>query len=340
MGERLVRRVVAGTTVVSVAFGTPRTSDAAEPCVSLRSEGAMARAWADAVDDLRRQLGRMRTGECQPITLVLASRGDVVRIVAIGQDGRRAERDVTQPTSLAPTALGLVLALPLDASDHPAEPEAPQGTAANPPPPSPSSPSPPGSATPAADTRTIPAPRPVAGTPPRSIHAWVGLAAGGRLSAPTSISMVDVEGRADVLLGEWLFLASFRYVPLGLAPVQGVDSDVYREIAVALGAGRRFALGRDGAVDVALSPSLIAMRLETDSVPGNESADQYANDIEFRLGVSARLALPMGQRWALTLTADTDVAPASLASPRHVGTLLPFPTWTGGLRLGAMGALL
>jgi hypothetical protein len=68
--------------------------------------------------------------------------------------------------------------------------------------------------------------------------------------------------------------------------------------------------------------------------------DQYADDIEFRLGASARLAVPLGRRWALTVTADTDVAPASLPRPKQVGTLLPFPIWTGGLRLGAAGALL
>jgi hypothetical protein len=82
------------------------------------------------------------------------------------------------------------------------------------------------------------------------------------------------------------------------------------------------------------------MRVETDLVPGNESADEFASDIDFRIGASARLVVPLGTRWSLTVTADSDVSPESVFSPRRVGTLIPFPTWTGGLRLGAAGALL
>jgi hypothetical protein len=152
--------------------------------------------------------------------------------------------------------------------------------------------------------------------------------------------MLDLEGRADLFLDRWLFLASFRYVPLGLASTQGVDDDVYREIAVAIGAGRRFSLGHGASLDVAVAPSLLAMRVETDRVPGNESADEFASDIDFRLGASARLVVPLAGRWSLTVTADSDVSPQTLGGPRRVGTLIPFPTWTGGLRIGAAGALL
>lgn len=328
MGERLFGCILGGS-VVAVVLGGPRGADGAEPCVSLEAEGGMSKAWADAVDELRRQLAEIAPTECKPVTLLLASKGDVVRLVALRQDGQRAERDLTQPSSLAPTALGLVLSLPSESSNAPRP-----SIAANA---SPSAMAPPPPAAPRPSQEAVPVEPAV---PPRPLHAWVGLAAGARISAPAAIAMVDLEGRADLFLDRWLFLASFRYVPFGLASTQGVDADVYREIAVALGFGRRFNLGSGGAVDVALSPSLIAMRLETDLLPGNESADQFANDVELRLGLSARLALPLGRRWALTLTADSDIAPASVFNPRRVGTLLPFPTWTSGVRLGASGALL
>jgi hypothetical protein len=327
MGERLARRIL-GSTALAVAMGAPQAAGAAEPCVRLEAEGEMSQAWGDAIDELRRQLAQMPPVECRPVTLVVATRGDAVLLVAVAQDGRRAERELTRPSALAPTALGLILSIPGERADA-----TPAGGSASPaprpagPPPEPPAKS---AAPPAAD----------AAPGARSLQVGVGFAAGGRVSAPAAITMVDLEGRADLFVDHWFFLASFRYVPLGLASVQGVDADVYREIAVALGAGRRFALGGGAALDVALSPALIAMRLETDVLPGNESADVYANDIELRLGASARLAVPLGRRWALTVTADTDVAPASLPSPKQVGTLLPFPTWTGGLRLGASGALL
>ncbi len=327
MGERLFGCILGGTAVV-VVLGGPRVADGAEPCVSLEAEAGISKEWADAVDELRRQLAEIAPTECKPVTLLLAAKGDIMRLVAVRQDGQRAERNLTQPSSLGPTALGLVLSLPSESSDSP------RPVAANPSAPAMAAPPP-----------TAPRPSleglPVApALPTGPIHAWVGLAAGARISAPAAIAMVDLEGRADLFLDCWLFLASFRYVPLGLASTQGVDADVYREIAVALGFGRRFNVSSGAAVDVALSPSLIAMRLETDLLPGNETADEFANDVEFRLGLSARLAMPVGRRWALTLTADSDIAPASVFNPRRVGTLLPFPTWTSGVRVGASGALL
>jgi hypothetical protein len=293
---------------------------------------SLSREWSDAIEDLRRELLRMPVTECQPVTLALSARQGAVRLVAIGQDGRRAERDLAGPSSLAATALGLVLSIPAERSRdeaHAAAVAAPPIASAPAQPPLPPAPEP-----------AAPVHAAQAASGARTLHASLGVAAGGRVSAPTAIAMADIEGRADLFLDRWLFLASFRYVPLGLASTQGVDADVYREMALALGAGRRFPLGRGAALDIAFAPSLLAMRVETDLVPGNESADEFASDIDFRIGASARLVVPLGTRWSLTVTADSDVSPESVFSPRRVGTLIPFPTWTGGLRLGAAGALL
>jgi hypothetical protein len=338
MGERLARRIL-GSTVAAMTLGAPQAARADEPCVKLEADGtdALSREWSDAIEELKRELGRMPTGECRPVTLVLAARQGTVRLVAIGQDGRRAERDLTGPSSLGSTALGLVLSIPSEPppAGQPGAAVAPPAAAATAAPAAP-----PASATPGLASLAGAAPAGQAAPAARALHASLGLEAGGRVSAPTAIAMLDIEARADLFLDRWLFLASFRYVPLGLASTQGVDSDVYREIALALGAGRRFPLGRGAALDIAVAPSLLAMRVETDLVPGNETADEFASDIDFRIGGSARLVVPLGARWSLTVTADSDVSPGSVFSPRRIGTLIPFPTWTGGLRLGAAGALL
>lgn len=268
------------------------------------------------------------------MTLTVEARDSSVRLVAIGEDGSRAERVVADPASLAPIALGLVLSIPPD--PEPREAKAPPASAAAP------APLAPGKAPPEGG-RAAEWGQPAGAAalqPAREVQAWLGASVGGRLSAPVAISMADVEGRADVLLDQWLLFAAFRYVPLGLASAQGVDSDVYREIAVSLGAGRRVHLGGNALLDAGVAPSLVAMRMETDRVAGDEGADQVANDIELRVGASFRLAVPVARRWAVTVTADADVAPGSVAAQRRVGSMPPFPTWTGGLRVGASGALL
>jgi hypothetical protein len=147
--------------------------------------------------------------------------------------------------------------------------------------------------------------------------------------------MADIEGRIDLWLDRWLLFATFHDSPVGLQSNQGVDQDAYREAGAGLGVGRRLALGT-AALDVALVPSLVAMRVEAD-LP----QDEGASDVELRIGANVRLSLPLSRGWFLSITADTDIVPNGLTSALRVDPLpVPFPSWTGGLRLGASGALM
>jgi hypothetical protein len=163
--------------------------------------------------------------------------------------------------------------------------------------------------------------------------------------------MADVEARIDVLLGRWLVFAAIRDVPLGLQVSQGVEADPYRELGAGIGVGRRFALGGATAIDVGVEPSLAVMRMEID-LPQPQPAGQegiHGDDVELRVGLFARLALPLSSAWQLSVTADTDVAPSNLFTPTRIDVpaavvldspVPPFPAWTSGLRLGMSGELL
>jgi len=265
------------------------------------------------------------------MTLTLEPADGAVRVVATAADGRRAERTVHHPASLLATALGLVMAIPTDATP-PAPPAAP--------PPSTSPPVAPPPPPPAAEARAVPpaAPRP-------AVAAWAGASAGVRLADPTNVTVLDVEARADLFLGPWLALASIRSAVASCLGRQGVDCDVYNDVSFGVGVGRRLQAGV-AAVDVALEPSVVWMRMEYDGPAGTEGPGGQGDLVTLRVDASARLAVPLGPSWALTLTIDAGLAPSMAASPTRIplpagaGDAPPFPAWTGGVRLGASGALL
>ena len=74
-------------------------------------------------------------------------------------------------------------------------------------------------------------------------------------------------------------------------------------------------------------------------VPGHESEDESVagSQVALRVDASARLAVPLGRRWALTLTVDAGLAPSLLAyrpgssfprTARRRPAPPPFPAWT------------
>jgi hypothetical protein len=181
---------------------------------------------------------------------------------------------------------------------------------------------------------------------------WLGLAAGGRVAAPTSILTLDIEAYANVLIGPWLLMASIRDVPTGFIAQQGVDEDAFREVSAGLGFGRRLFAG-DSTIDLAVRPALVAMQMEYDFPAGSRPHDIHGSDIEFGLDAIVRMSLPLGKSWAFTLTIDLEVMPSNVVTPARLdvpqGALTgapagnippPFPALTSGLRLGASGALL
>ena len=202
-------------------------------------------------------------------------------------------------------------------------------------------------ATPVVSTPARPAeagPRAPSPLPP-TLGAWAGLAAGVRLADPTGVTVLDVEARADLFLDRWLAMMTIRSAVASCLGRQGVDCDVYNDVSVGVGAGRRLRAGT-AAVDVALEPSVVWMRMEYDGGVGGESAGGQGTEVTLRVDASARLAVPLGPSWALTLTVDAGLAPSLLASPTKItlppgaGDVPAFPAWTGGVRVGASGALL
>jgi len=311
-----------GSKVIALAgglgsvFGSANALADERGCKEVRIHGDpdLQPEWADAVREASDQLDAAPRAPCVAVDVsVTPGVGAGVHVFATASDGRRTRRFVRKPSGLTPLIFGLVASIPEDVADVPQAPQAAAGGASGP------------------ANLVIAAPAPSA-----PFAVWLGLAAGGRVSQPLLLEMVDFEGRADVTVGVWSLFASLRYA---VAFTEGDDTaSTYSEVDFGLGAGRQIALGAT-LLDVAFVPSLATMRFED---PDDDDGVAHDGSVaEFRLGASVRWSVPVGRSWRVTLTADSDIAPEGLAHEVRVraGTL-PFPAWTGGLRLGASGKLL
>lgn len=323
----MIRCIVGTVTSAAVALAAPRAASADIGCGRIVVSPALPPSWADAVRDLTAQLAALPPTECRPATLAVEAVDGEVRLVAVADDGRRAERRVSRPSMLVPTALGLVILGPPEADAAPGPAPSPPAEAKAPETP---------------DTQAAPAPGPASPGPsaasiapaPRAVTVWLGLTAGARIGVPSTISMADVEGRADLRVEHLLLFVAFRDVPMGIVASQGWDTDAYRESSIGFGVGRSVPIGRY-LLDVAIAPALVTMRLSKDG-PTHLRAD----DVELRIGAVARLNIPLSPNWRLTLAADTDIIPDFLKSEDRIGTLPAFPSWTSGVSVGIAGALL
>jgi len=170
-----------------------------------------------------------------------------------------------------------------------------------------------------------------------------------RLTAPTGVTVLDVEARADLFVDRWLFMSSLRSAAASCLGAQGVDCDVYNDVSLGVGVGRRARAGA-AAFDFSLEPSMVWMHMEYDVSPSSETQSVAGSEVTLRVDTSARLAVPLSESWALTVTVDVGLAPAMLSTTRldlppnlSATTAAPtpaFPAWTGAVRVGASGALL
>lgn len=320
---------------LSALMMIPLRAAATEPpeaCAAVRvvESGALAPAWRSAVASLRAEVRRLRPAECVEITLVVRPEKDGALLTASAIDGRRGERAIGRPASLVSVALGLIASVPAEesataaaSSTAPSPTQATQAGDA----PSPAELPPPDPPAPPARTE--------AKAPP-SVHLEAALAAGGRFGFPTRIAMADLEARADAVAGAWLVIATARFAPFG-ARLSGraIPGFAYDEVVLGVGFGRRWVAG-DAALDVTLSPELAVMTeegdLPTDGTGGTDAAA--------RLAAAARLHLPFAQRFKPTLSVDAELVPSTRAALRVDAALPPLPTWTLGLRAGAVGELL
>jgi hypothetical protein len=325
-------RIIAGTAGVAIALQSPGKAIAEEPCARVVSHPDLPAEWSTAADELRKQLTMLPPAECQPMTLLIEPQGDGVRIAATTPDGRHAARGVSHPESLVAVGLGLVMTIPAEGASPRPLPSSP--------PPSPAVATPAQPADPALEAHAIHA-------APANLALWVGLSSGLRLAAPISLSALDVEARADLFLNRWLLMLTIRSAIVSCLGKQGIDCDVYNDVSVGFGLGHRFHAGGPD-VDLGFQPSLVVMHMEYEPTTGGQAV--VGSDVVLRLDASSRLAIPIGQGWALTVTLDGGLAPSLLANPAvlplppgtSLGTEPPpaFPAWSGGVRIGLSGALL
>jgi hypothetical protein len=158
--------------------------------------------------------------------------------------------------------------------------------------------------------------------------------------------VVSVEGRLDLIFDRWLLLSTIRSALVSCLGGQGVDCDVYNDVSFGVGVGRRLRAGT-AAVDFAFEPSVVWMHMEYDAPGASEAQSVAGSEVALRIDASARLAVPLADGWALTLTVDAGLAPTMLRTtrvelPANLAGVAapPFPAWTGGLRVGASGVLL
>lgn len=254
-----------------------------------------------------------------------------MRIVAVTRDGRRAERIVGSAESLVARALGLLMTIPALQPPVQAEGPAPRTPVVS-------------EAQPATPVAAL-----ANATAPRATELWAGLSGGIRLAAPTSLSVLDIEARADILFDRWLMLVSLQSSLVSCLGQQGVDCDVYNDVSLGAGVGRRFQVGGPD-IDIAFAPSVVVMHMEYDGAGGAEGQALQGTEVALRFDASARLAVPINPHWVLTFTLDGGLAPSMLTSPTRLSLPAgaaagaqqppPFPAWSGGVRLGASGALL
>ncbi len=300
----------------------PLARAAAPPasCNAVRvvESGELAAAWGPAVSALRAQVARLSPAECTDVTLVVQAQRGGVLLTASTSDGRRGERALSRPASLVPVALGLIASVPPEESTEspPTPEEAPTPTALPPP----DAPAPP--------VRTE-------SRPPPTVHLDVALSAGGRFGFPTRVGMAELEARADAVADSWLVAASARFAPFGAHLGAAIPGYAYDEVVLGLGFGRRWTAGA-AALDVTVSPELAVMTEEGD-LPADGTG---GTDSEVRVAAAARVHVPLGDRWKPSLTLDAELAPLARAPLRVDAALPPLPTWTLGLRAGAVGDLL
>jgi hypothetical protein len=321
MNDVRLRLVVAVSAGLAVVAGV-RGARAGEPCARLDTSHDLPLQWQEAEQDLAAQLSSLPPAPCTAVTLSIESIDGAVRVVAQAADRRRAVRNVSDPSLLVATALGLVISIPPDEAAPAASPLA--------------SSNPPAVTVSVARRATLSADAvaPVAAAPSRAASVWLGVALGARYGVPSSVRMAAVEASADLRIDRLLLFVSFESAPIGFVAGQGSDGDAYRESSVAFGVGRNFPLA-SCTLDLSVAPSLVTMRLGRD-VP----TPARANDVDLRIGALVRLNVPVSPAWRLTFTADTDVIPDALRSAVRTDPLPAFPAWTTGLRAGVSGAIL
>ncbi len=324
----LGRMVAGGAAGVTLAVGPTVRAD--EPCALVVAPEPLATRWAGVMDDLRRQIARLPGSDCRPMTLSIVPVDGSVRVDVTTADGRHATRQVLRPDTLVATALGLLLTIPVETAAEPAAPSPARAVV-----PAPHAPT-------AAQVAPAAAP-----SPPHPVALWAGLATGVRLTAPTAVTVLDVEARVDLMFDRWIVLSTIRSAAASCLGGQGVDCDVYNDVSFGVGVGRRVRAGT-AAVDFGLEPSVVWMHMEYDAPGAPESASVAGSEVALRVDASARLAVPLAEGWALTVTADAGLAPTMLGTTRlevpaklpAMATPPPFPAWTGGVRVGVAGAFL
>src|SRR5271165_1796375 len=113
-GAAIASVLAASVASAAIVLDGSASARADEPCARIVAPAGLPAAWAGAVGALTKQIAQIPASDCQPMTLSLEPSEEGMRMVALTDDGRRAERTLGDPDSLVATALGLLLTIPAE----------------------------------------------------------------------------------------------------------------------------------------------------------------------------------------------------------------------------------
>lgn len=298
--------------VLGVSMQAPAAADHG-PCTGpfLIVKGSLPPSWAEAVDEVRTQIGRQpHFDTCAQLVLIPLG-SDLLMHIALA-DGRAAFREVRSEDALWPT-LRAVLLLP-----PPARSPDPPSTALDPP----------NEPSPEADVTQGPPKGPERATPS---HLDLGFAGSARIAGAPLYGGAGATAFADVLLDSWLVGVYGRWdIADDLVTMAEPGGFSMQSFGVGVLLGRRMAVGH-WFLDGMAGPEIVVDSQEGDG-PGDGVGGE-ANDVRLDLGF--RLSGPDTSHVRFYVAADVDASPARIRRSAQIDPTLPvLPSWSSGLALG------
>jgi hypothetical protein len=294
-----------------LAYFAPSSAVAGTTCsMRIVADGVDA-AWATAARDLARHLRSDREGNaCGSIHLRVA--GDSVDLVLVTQDGRRAVRELAEPTELAPTVEAMLINLDSDSAETRHELVSSDRAVVEPGPP---------------DQR----PAPQLETPAKQatsvvIGGSLGVRVGGNLATPV------VGAFGSLVSDPWEIGVAGQWE----AAYQSLGADSPRPwSAAAIAAG--VALGRrqhlSSALDLRAGVTLAGALLHQET--HHQKPEQWLTRADARLGGYAGLLWPRRGVIRFRTELAFDVIPPTGQSQSAAPDVAALPTWAASLTIGA-----
>ncbi|MEZ4443588.1 MAG: hypothetical protein R3B72_31240 [Polyangiaceae bacterium] len=285
-------------------------SAGAEPCEPARAVGdldGLPAAWGDALSDLvDATRDPSQPWGCPRALVALAVAGEGATLVVERPGARSMERPVTAPADLVP--IGKAMLARAEAAPPPELPAPP----------------PPASAGPDAATSDAPA------------AAYLDATAAFRYHGTSNVMTAGASLRGTLPVGQLRIGLAGRYTQL-VAPLSNQQPELgFTDLGITailgyqlVDAPVRFVAGLTG--------SVVVVGLETEGPdPIGDLDDRERDQVDARLGLEARLAVPLGSVFSFLSALEVEMAPAALAQlDRRLDAALPFlPSYVLGLSAG------